>query len=289
MRNLKFFVVLFALIGLGISFNACDENPPFIIDYGAGALSDTTYITTDIPAAQQKIVVIEEFTGVQCVNCPDGHIAMANIVDTYGDRIVPFSIHAGFLSDPYTESLQDFVTEQGQVLHDNFEIPAYPAAVVDRVQFAGESRISLLDFNAWATRVGEQLALSTPVNIDFPEITYDEATRVLTAFVQVTYTEALDATHNLSVVLAENHIVDVQLTPSGKNYEYEFEHVFRTMLTPVTGTDLGSDFEAGRVFIKSFGIIVPESWNAEELEVAAMVHDIETGVIIQGNRTYVSE
>lgn len=38
--------------------------------------------------------VVEEFTGTTCPNCPRGIMAMENLLDIYGDRCIPVTIHA---------------------------------------------------------------------------------------------------------------------------------------------------------------------------------------------------
>ena len=52
-----------------LALTSCEEKGP-AIDFGGGATAvDTTYLGT-APTAQQRIVVVEEFTGGMCANCP---------------------------------------------------------------------------------------------------------------------------------------------------------------------------------------------------------------------------
>jgi len=38
-------------------------------------------------------VLVEEFTGVQCVNCPQGSQLIENLINTHGERLIAVSIH----------------------------------------------------------------------------------------------------------------------------------------------------------------------------------------------------
>ena len=69
-------------------FPACEEVPPYIdfsepdttntdtSNNNEGFLpiyADSTAMLGSIPAAQEKVVMLEDFSGVRCSNCPDGH------------------------------------------------------------------------------------------------------------------------------------------------------------------------------------------------------------------------
>jgi len=47
----------------------------------------------DLTFRPTKRVVLEEFTGTTCVNCPLGILAIENLENIYGDKIIPVSIH----------------------------------------------------------------------------------------------------------------------------------------------------------------------------------------------------
>lgn len=58
---------------------------------------------------QDKNVVLEEFTGVNCVFCPDGHARAQAIQDAYPDRVSLINIHTGGFANP-TGNQPDFRT-----------------------------------------------------------------------------------------------------------------------------------------------------------------------------------
>ena len=54
---------------------------------------------------QNRNVVIEEFTGINCPNCPDGHVVANNIMDAYPGRVWAVNIHAGNYAPMYYPNL----------------------------------------------------------------------------------------------------------------------------------------------------------------------------------------
>ena len=45
------------------------------------------------PAAVERSVLIEDFTGQRCVNCPNAADEIAKLHEQYGDAIIAVSIH----------------------------------------------------------------------------------------------------------------------------------------------------------------------------------------------------
>ena len=64
MHCYRFTPYLFASF-LCLMISSCEEEGPAVILDEAETLSDTTYITSTIPSAQDKVVLMEELTGVR--------------------------------------------------------------------------------------------------------------------------------------------------------------------------------------------------------------------------------
>lgn len=78
---------------------------------------------TNLAFLPTKRVVLEEMTGVDCVNCPLGITVIESLRKTYGDRFIPISLHTYF-GDPY---------ESGMTAYSNFlGLNAAPSARIDR-------------------------------------------------------------------------------------------------------------------------------------------------------------
>src|SRR5688572_21847715 len=92
--------LLIILSAVLISFNSCEEIGP-AIDLTEDTTADTTYVVTQIETPQDKNVVLEEFTGARCVNCPQGHVLLDNLENQHGERFIAISNHSEFLAEPY--------------------------------------------------------------------------------------------------------------------------------------------------------------------------------------------
>lgn len=296
---MKYLAHPLALFSIAILLlTSCDEKPPFVINFSTDVASDTTFIG-GAPCPPVKVVVLEEFSGVRCVNCPEGHEQSQAIIDANPERVATVVIHAGFLTFPYPESNENYVLEEGTFLYEFLDASSLgvPAAAIDRVQFATENTISINDKNAWSAKVAEELQKTSPVKL-LLHSSYDEATHKISVEVEAIYAEAVTEQHNLTVVLTESGIVDWQLTPDeGEKEDYVHNHVFRTALTPISGlrlsvddTENGDNKETGRTFIKVFEKELAENWIAENCEIVAFIHKDETEKeIVQGATVHVIE
>ncbi len=249
-------------------FSSCEEIGP-IIDLTGTFNADTTYVTTQVDTPQIKNVLLEEFTGVRCVNCPKGHVLIDNLKNQYGSRFIAVSAHSEFQAEPY-DGDQDLRTPQADSLEKLLgPIIVKPSGAVDRKKFPGDS---LLVFTSkWTTYVAQQMTLTTPVNI-YLEVNYNNGSRMLDATVTLHYTSEDTLESRFTVMLLEDEIITAQLGNSGIDSNYVQKRVLRKMLPSVTGIPLTITRERGRVIVKSFNFILPTHWNAENLRVVAFVH-----------------
>ena len=263
-----FYSFLFPCL-LALLTAACEEIPPLvspIIDQGECAPAPASAV-----AAQQRNVLIEEFTGVRCVNCPAGAQAIEALLNQHGERLVAISIHAGFFSPPFPESLYDFRTSAGTQLLSLFGEPfGYPAAVVNRRRFPGEPGLQLGQ-SKWPGYIQQELAQPAKVKLAINR-SFDALTRELTVDVTVFVEQTLDDPDvRLSVALIEDNVTDYQLTPAGKEADYVHKHILRTMLTNFDGNLLQEDLGAGSRFCKRYATTVSNDWKAADCKVVAFV------------------
>ena len=77
------------LLSIILIVSSCDvEEEPFINDYDS-------YVNPD------KKVLIEDFTGHKCPNCPDAARELEAIHAIYGDQIIGMAIHVSSFARPY--------------------------------------------------------------------------------------------------------------------------------------------------------------------------------------------
>jgi hypothetical protein len=248
----------------------CTEIPPVI-----SPLMDKPgdSIDTVDPGDQYRVVLIEEFSGVRCVNCPAGSAAIKSLRALHKGRVAVLSIHAGFFARKYPESQYDFRTPEGDRLLSFLGEPlGYPTAVINRRHFPNETGLQLGQAK-WAGYVADELRAAPKVGISC-EKNYDPSTRQLRLMARVEILEDLPspAELRLSVAITEDGIVDHQLTPAGQKADYVHDHVLRYMLSNFDGNPLSGDLNAGTSVSRSYSLVLPPVWNADNCRLVVFAH-----------------
>ncbi len=225
------------------------------------------------PPETDKVVLIEELTGVSCINCPDGATVIRNMEQKYKGQVISIAIHAGSLAEPLDSSKYDLRCEDGINLEKNWEYYGKPAAAIDRVIFE-ESYIPVTGSTSWQAYVEEEFKKENVLSIN-TTTGYDSLTRELKVFVSVIPLMDLAGNFKLNVALTESHIIDAQTLSDGSVKEdYEFDNVLRDMLTPWDGQSIGSGLKKDEIILKSFSLTLPEDenlWKPENIKVVAFV------------------
>ncbi len=233
---------------------------------------------------QNKNVVLEELTGINCQYCPDGHKRAKQIADANPGRVVLVNVHAGGYATPGAGQ-PDLRTTDGTAL-DVFMAPTgYPAGSVQRTAFGTETVLATGRGN-WSSQVTTGLAQASPVNIAM-NATIDAATRQLTLTVEMFYTTPLAAgtNHYLNIGYVQNNFEGPQtagqtwnpdaVLPNGN---YLHQHMFRGFLN--TGGTWGEAIDASQtgVITRTVTYTLPATINAVdlnlgELEFFAFLHE----------------
>ena len=269
----KYTAALLLLTGF---FTACQEKGPNInFNAPPAAATDTTY-TQPIETAQARQVLVEEFTGVKCPNCPDGHAVLRSLQTSFPNQVNIVSYQA--YNSAQTEPIKDetrrdnrtqAATEISTAIYGG--IPSLPTAGIDRAPLAG----ALLNSRSlWPTITETRSKLATPINLTITTA-YDAATRQVTATVRMAYTQAVSQPHRLSLALTEGNIVDAQEYPDSVSLDYEHEHVFREFLTSNTGDDILNTMttkEAGRIIERRFVFLLKDDFQPDNCYLLGFVH-----------------
>ncbi len=257
--RLRRFGVLFSIVCATFSQWSCSEIAPIV-----PPLSGTsTY--------GERRVLVEEFTGVRCVNCPAGSAEIENLKAKYGDNLIPISIHAGFFAQPYPDNRFDFRTAEGTSLQSYLEEPiGYPTAVVNRQRVNNSLQLSQ---SLWSSQIEQTLKVAPDVQLSFQK-SYDSVARKFNVRIKVLAIKNLDIAPNLTVCMTEDGITDAQLTPAGKKLDYVHRHVLRRILTNASGTTLPK-LNAGASSEQTFDTTLPDTWVASRCHFVAFVHRAE--------------
>lgn len=258
-----------------VLFSACTKEIGPAIDFSKVQAKDTFYMAP-VENAQLKNVLIEEFTGVKCPNCPDGHNIVATIQNANPSRVIAIGYYP--FGQAQTEPLKD-LTKADFRIADATELSTLlggiqflPIAAVDRKMFGGAI---LTARTLWSSNVQARLAVATPINMQL-SVSYDDASREAIIKTTLKYTSALSTKHNISLAIYENNLVDAQEYPTYIDSSYTFKHVLRDVITPVGGASVLDSLTtkaAGLVFEKTIWYTMPAKWNPSNCKIVAFVHD----------------
>ncbi len=230
------------------------------------------------PQPGERNVLIEEFTGVQCVNCPQGTADILDLQQLYGKNLIAVAIHAGYFARMYSDSKYDFKTEEGAKIEEWLEAPqGYPAAVVNRKRFQGEQGFQL-GRSKWPGYIASEAAVIPKVKIEVTPA-YNAATRRLEVKIAIEAKEDIQQDLRISVMLTEDDIVDPQADVGGRIVNYVHKHVLRAMLTNFDGNFLTSQLRFGDIIERSYSFTIPDEpgwWKPENMHIVAFASLVDS-------------
>lgn len=258
--------------------------------FGFDAMAQTFVSTT----AENKNVVLEEFTGIRCTYCPDGHKKAQELKDANSGDVVLINIHQGSFATKRTEDEPDFTTKWGDAIAGQSNLTGYPAGTVNRHEFtASQNGGTAQSRGDWTNSAAQIMGESSPVNAAI-QTELDIEKRELTIVAEVYYTgNAANSTNKLNIAILQNNVEGPQTGATSyypemilPNGNYNHQHMFRDLVTGQWGEDL-TETSMGSFFTKTYTYSIPEEINGVDvdlinLEVAAFVaegqQEILTGV-----------
>lgn len=230
---------------------------------------------------QNKNVVLEEFGGINCVYCPEGHAISTAVAANNTNRVILLNYHTGPYAQPGSGD-PDLRSPFGADIKLQTGLTGYPAATINRRVFPGMEQGNLgttaLGREHWAQAAQEVLAQPSPINIA-ATATLNVASRELTLLVEYYYTgNASEMSNWLHIAVLQNHILGPQLGGNQGDY-YPHQQVVRDYLTGQWG-ELIPNPVAGQLGSRSFTVVLPEFYQ----NVAVDPANIELAVFISETR-----
>ena len=219
-----------------------------------------------------KTVLIKDFTGARCVNCPAAAEHAHNLQHQLDeDHIFILSVHAGFQAQPLGQ-FPDFLTDEGTEWYNNHD--SNPLFTVDHVALTEGNTLNEAQIDA---PVADALLEEQSFEIRMTP-RYDEASRQLNVMVNAYALIDLDGEFYITACLVEDHIVGWQTTPNGIDKEYDFRNVFRGTLNGAYG-DAFEDAHvvSGDTFIFNYSTEISADYNADECYLMVYIYDKNQG------------
>lgn len=220
------------------------------------------------PAEVGRAILIEDFTGQRCINCPTGTEIINGIVSTYGeDNVIAVGIHSGPLGFAGNSKTVGLMTDTGNEYYTRWDKEnkmGQPWVIFNR-KTSPDSH-----YNNWAAMVGTIISEKANLSVKIANA-YDAATRTLTTTVGA---DGVNGTVNgkLQVWIVEDGVKALQMMPDGKsNKEYIHNHVFRAAVNGTWGEDV--TVKEGETTTKQYQYVLPETWDADKIAVVAFVYN----------------
>ena len=234
------------------------------------------------PGDAIKKILIEDYTGFLCNNCPVATEIAEEIKQAFPEQVVIMAVHAGEFAEPFPSGKfsYDFRTLVGdRDLDGFFKISAagLPKGMVNRVKVNG---VRALDKDQWAAVASEFVGKDPVVSIQLQN-TYDPVTRTLDVVADVEYLQDADTDNHLVLYLLEDNFVQYQKDKRHDPQDlpdYVHQHVLRDGITVTWGDRLSPDgsIPAGTQFRKEYTYVLSEEWEDTNCKVVAFIHKFGT-------------
>lgn len=239
------------------------------------------------PGLPVRKILIEDFTGWNCPNCPEAARIIEDIADRYPCHLVSIAVHAGYFAQ--FEGGPEFTTDIGFELGGDgslenpgfFNVSFQPIGTMNRKQWNDEF---LVQKEQWADLLVGFLEEDVYSNIGI-EISneFDTASNILTSTVKTTTYGEVASKLSLVVYVTESHILAKQVDAGQTIPDYEHNHVLRTGLNGTWGEEISTTgtVASNTVFTNTLSDTLNAEWVPENCKVIAFITNTDTKEVIQ--------
>ena len=243
---------------------------------------DDRYIPTE-SVKPERNVLLEDFTGQNCLNCPRAHETIELLEQQYGrDHLIAVSVHSGSMAkgqnrNNFLNGSIGLMNEEAQQVADSYAISQWPMGVVNMTG-------SPLDYPLWAAAISE--AFKTPADVAITATAHyegniegqtDEELGTITVTATV---KALSDHPNARVqfwITEDNIVAEQKLPDSSVKKDYIHNNVFRAMVFGENTRGKVTPLPAGETVTVEGKIQCryrkKEVWKVNNLNVVAFAYD----------------
>ncbi|NQV02129.1 MAG: Omp28-related outer membrane protein [Bacteroidia bacterium] len=248
-------------------------------------------ITVD---TNKRKVLLEDYTGMKCVNCPAATRSAEALVQLYKGQVILMTIHAGYFSEPDASGhyTTDYRVAEGVAWFNDFTLISNPMGMVNRTPYNGKQAIGA---GSWAEVVSDVVQENEVATIHI-ETEYTPSNRHhINTTIETKFTALLEGAYSLTVCLLEDSIVgwqknnDTLVGPVPDIENYVFNDMLRAVLNGTYGELLTATVDTTQVYSKEYLYTLDDSWVPEHLSLVVFVSNNETDEIIQVEKQHLIE
>ncbi len=237
----------------------------------------------DVDTTKKKIL-IEDFTGHFCGNCPEAREVAERLTESYSN-VYTISIHEGPLAKPLSGIFKyNWLTPEANALATKYNLVATPFGMINRTIFNGKT---LLSPDTWEAAVKAELAKPADYGIKLGA-SYNSTTKEISLNTEIKYIKSGSGSEYLVVYIIEDSIVKPQKNDILKPFPYDtfyvHKHVLRASMNGNYGEIISDQVvTAGNKITKTLKYIIPEGkdWRTDKIELLAIIRNQDNEELLQ--------
>lgn len=213
--------------------------------------------------APKRTVLLEDFTGQRCVNCPTATALISQLHLSVGDSaLIPVAIHCGPLGFAGNAKTIGLATDTGEEYYNKWNLEFQPVGLVDRK--------GPMNYTDWTNEVMAEMAKEPTVALQVEATLQNGNIDMLTKATGITG----NTNAKLQLWVLEDSITALQMMPDGTpNANYLHNHVFRAAANGTWGEDIR--LNEGETKTIETAMPVDNAWNTGQLSIVAFIYDEE--------------
>lgn len=250
----------------------------------------------------KKRVVLEEMTGLECPNCPQGILAIEKCEKAFGDQFIPISIHT-YTGDPYAGTMGAYSSFLGLNAAPSARINRIDGTYFPMVSASGVYYDSYEKSPVWYDIISRELNKLTTADISLTAVQSEDG-KTIKYQTEVKYAlNATDQQLSLFLVVLEDGLINYQANNLGSleqdifgewgaggsksnayNYPVTHNDVARQVIGETMSGTIGlfpSTLTAGETYTATFSAPYPAVIaDAKNASAVAMLINTQTGEVI---------
>lgn len=262
------------------------------------AVLDSIETRNGLETPVQK-VLLEDYTGHTCGNCPGAAVLARSQQKQYGDRLVVVAVHANYFAKynkaPYTTN---FTTPEGEEWFTSFGFMSNPNGMINRTK-SGATNAFVQGVSAWPGAIAKEMEKAPRIGMNLTT-QYIPETRKVNIKVRAEYLTSLQGRYNLGIVITEDSIISYQKNygaaaggdpayPVGDVSNYVHPHAMRLAVTGTWGVLNRTSPAAGDVKEAYYTATLDNAWKPGKCSVVAFIFDEATREILQVEEVHLEE